>query len=294
MASKRKKFRKTAKKQNYFSLILLGSAVILSLLLIPLAMPVEFRPLTPLSVPKHLAQLTYTDPLTLTHLNTSVLGAQTIDPVDFVNDINLERAKVGSPALRLNTTLMRAAAMRVGVILKYQNFSHLDPHEGVELGTVLPKLNYNYVYATENIGMGGLSAADFVNGFMSSAMHKSNLLDPLLTETGAAIGDGPYQQYYVNIAVQIFAVPGGVDESRGYSTKDLVQYEEAETYLSDKLNPLRLLAQQILRNPEYTDTRVKNYIRQKEILEKLLARMRNNEPLENPDVALILEFNSLL
>ena len=176
--------------------------------------------LTRLPVPQNIPEITYSGPLTLSHVSQSVLGAETIDPIDFVAEINKERAKVGAPELRLNTTLMKAAKLRSDVILKHQNFSHQDPYEGIELGTVLPKLNYHFVYATENIGMGGVSAPDFVNGFMHSASHRENLLDPRLTETGAAIEDGQYQSWYVNVAVQLFAIPGGKDELRGYSDAD--------------------------------------------------------------------------
>lgn len=189
---------------------------------------------------------------------------------------------------------MNAAKMRAGVILKYQNFSHQDPHEGIELATVLPKLNYHFVYASENIGMGGISAADFVRGFMASTYHRQNLLDPRLTETGAAIVDGPYKQYYVNIAVQLFAIPGGTDEYLGYSKSERKQYEQALSELSGRLNPIRKIVQQLMKNPDYSQIRINAYTRQKKILESILARMREDKPLQNPDVALILEYNTLL
>lgn len=250
--------------------------------------------LSPLPVPEHITQVAYSGPLTLTSVDESVLGAQTIDPIDFVNEINKEREKIGSPPLRLSTVLMDAAKLRVEVIRKYQNFSHQDPHEGIELLTVLPKLNYHFVYASENIGMGGVSAPDFVNGFMHSTYHRENLLNPRLTETGAAIVDGPYQQYYVNFAVQLFAIPGGRDEYLGYTQTERARYEEARSALAARLNPVHRIIQQILKNPDYTDDQMEKYSRQREILETVLTRMRNSEPLESPHVALILEYNALL
>ncbi len=269
-------------------------AILTGLLAVSAMLPSSNTPLPPLPVPERITQTAYSGPLTLESYNVSVLGAQTIDRVDFVNEINKQRVNVGAPPLRLSTVLMNAAKMRAGVILKYQNFSHQDPHEGIELGTVLPKLNYHFVYATENIGMGGVSAADFVNGFMASTYHRQNLLDPRLTETGAAIVDGPYKQYYVNIAVQLFAIPGGEDEYRGYSAKERKQYEQAHTILTGKLNPFRRIVQQLLRNPDYSEKKITTYSRQKKILETILVRMREEKPLQNPDVALILEYNTLL
>jgi uncharacterized protein YkwD len=247
-----------------------------------------------LPVPTHITQYSYSGPLAISHLSKSVLGAQAIDPIDFINEINKERSKIGSPQLRLNTTLMRAAKMRVDVIKKYQNFSHQDPHEGIELGTVLPKLQYSFVYASENIGMGGLSAPDFVNGFMNSTSHRNNLLDPKLTETGAAIADGPYQQYYVNYAVQLFAIPGGQNEYLGYKPEEREFYEAELAAVNANLNPLIWVVGKFSRNPRYTDTHYKKLARQKVILETIVSLMRESKPLQNPDVAMILEFNTLL
>ncbi len=250
--------------------------------------------LLPLPVPTITKELSYSGPLALTNISQSVLGAQAIDPIDFVNEINSVREKAGAPFLRLSTTLMKAAAMRAEVIRKHQNFSHQDPFEGIELGTVLPKLEYAFVYASENIGMGGSSAQNFVAGFMNSTTHRNNLLDPTLTETGAAIVDGPYKQYYVNYAVQLFAIPGGRDEYLGYKDKDRLLYEKELLAVKKNLHPFVWLVARIKRNPLYTDAYHNKLIRQKMILETVLSLMRETKPLENKDVALILEYNALL
>lgn len=292
-AKKRRRHART--HQNSFrGIVQFGVIVGIAMIITNVATSSHPARLSPLPVPEHITHVEYSGPLTLTSISESVLGAQTIDPIDFINEINKERVKVGAPPLRLSKVLMDAAKMRAEVIRKYQNFSHQDPHEGIELLTVLPKLDYHFVYASENIGMGGVSAPDFVNGFMHSTFHRENLLNPQLTETGAAIVDGPYQQYYVNFAVQLFAIPGGQDEYLGYSPSERALYEETRTSLAAKLNPIRRIIQQALRNPDYTDKHITKLSRQKEILETILARMRKNEPLENHDVALILEYNMLL
>lgn len=283
-------------KQNHSSIpgIALGSILLLIGFLIGLRIAPKSESLTQLPMPQHITQLSYSGPLNLITTNQSVLGAQDIDPVDFINEINKVRVKTGAPALRLNTTLMRAAKMRVDVIQKYQNFSHQDPNEGIELGTVLPRLGYSFVYASENIGMGGISASNFVTGFMNSDAHRENLLNPTLTETGAAITDGPYHQYYVNYAVQLFAIPGGRNEYLGYKPEDRVLYETELAAVDANLNPLIWIIQRFKRNPLYTDAYYKKLARQKIILETILATMRRSKPLQNQDVSMILEFNTLL
>ncbi len=250
--------------------------------------------LVQLPVPTHISKTSVSGPLTLTTISDSVLGAQAIDPIDFVDEINKMRTKSNAPPLRLNTTLMKAAKMRADVIKKHQNFSHQDPYEGIELGTVLPKLQYTFKYATENIGMGGLSASNFVEGFMNSTSHRTNLLDPTLTDTGAAIVDGPYKQYYVNYAVQLFAIPGGTEEYLGYKDTEKQLYEAEFAAVNANLHPLIWFVERMKQNPRYTNKYYNKLTRQKEILETVLSRMRETKPLNNQDVALILEFNTLL
>lgn len=254
------------------------------------------KPTTPgqLPIPAHVSTTTLSGPLILPSSSRSVLGAQTIDPLDFIAEINAARETIGVPALRINTTLMRAAKLRVAVIKKHQNFSHQDPFEGIELGTVLPKVHYSFSYATENIGMGGLSAKNFVDGFLNSPSHKQNLLNPTLTETGAAIDDGPYQQYYVNYAVQLFAIPAGTDEYLGYKQGDIDLYEAQLSAVTSQLNPIVRLVTWYKYSKTYKPSRYTNLKRQQQILIRLLTTMKQSQPFTNSDVALLYEFNSLL
>lgn len=251
------------------------------------------KPLSRLEKPHE--PLTYLlAPLVLPSYLSSVLGAQSIDPADIVRYVNIERGKIGSKSLRINTTLLKAAQMRADVILKYQNFSHQDPFENIELVTVLPKLQYRYKYASENIGMGGLSAETFVNGFMSSESHRRNLLNPDLTDTGTAVVTGPYKQYYVNIAVQIFAIPGGLDEYLGYSYEDTKKYKQSLDEVNSKLNPFLWSVNTIMGNKEYSKEKYQKLVKQKEILNKIYTVMKEDKPLQNEQVALILEYNNNL
>lgn len=253
------------------------------------------RPLTVLPAPTFSTSLAYSGPMIIPLLsNKPVLGAQAIDPVEFVADINKERAKAGAKPLTLNTTLMRAAKLRVDVMKNHQNFSHFDPYEHIELATVLPKLNYHFYYAAENIGMGGLSAADFVAGFMNSTHHREALLDPRFTETGAAITDGPYGQYYVNYAVQLFAIPAGKNETLGYTVADKILYQRSLDAVNSDLNPLLWVVSRAVGNPYYTDAFYKKLTRQQQILQTIVPVMEQSRPFTNADVALILEYNSLV
>lgn len=233
-------------------------------------------------------------PLVLAKESSSVLGFGTFDPFEVIDAVNDERTKSGASPLRANETLMKAAAMRAQTILDNENFSHQDPYEHIELGSVLPRLKYNYVYASENIGMGGNSGRDFVNGFMNSTSHRINLLNPELTDTGVAVVDGPFERYYVNIVVQIFSIPGGVDEYRGYSQTDKLFFETQFTSVSTKLDPLTWWVLQLSEPAVYTEDKRKTLEEQKNMLHEVVAVMRSEKPLENSHVILIRKYNSLL
>jgi uncharacterized protein YkwD len=251
------------------------------------------KPLSYLPIPK-ISQVYLPPPLELPTYVASVLGTQVITPDDLVKYINIEREKTGAKPLRISKLLNEAAQMRADVILKYQNFSHQDPNENIELLTVLPKVNYRYSYASENIGMGGLSAESFVVGFMNSTLHRQNLLDSNLVDTGAAIVTGPYKQYYVNIAVQLFAIPGGREEYLGYSFDDTKKYEEQLKELNAELNPVIWFANKTIGNKLYTTERFNKLARQKELLLEVYNVMKEEKPLQSNHVASIIEYNNNL
>jgi uncharacterized protein YkwD len=251
------------------------------------------RALDTLPVPFR-SQVLLPDPLQLETISTSVLGAQVIEPTDVVKYINIERAKVGSPALRISPKLMEAAQKRADVILKYQNFSHQDPYENIELTTVLPKVHYYYRWASENIGMGGVSAEDFVGGFMHSTSHRENLLNKYLSDTGVAVVTGPYNQYYVNIAVQLFAIPGSEEDVLGYTKDEVSAYKTQLTTIDTKLNPVYWTIHSFIDPKDYTQSTHQKLTRQKEILDTVYNQMKLNKPLDNSQIALILEYNKNL
>ena len=147
----------------------------------------QFIPLSPIPIPNSITTTYLPGPLQLPTYIASVLGTQTIEPTDIVTYVNKERTLRGTHPLRISPLLMNAAQMRADVILRYQNFSHQDPNENIELLTVLPSVGYHFRYASENIGMGGLSGEDFVHGFMNSTAHRENLLNPSLSDTGVGI-----------------------------------------------------------------------------------------------------------
>lgn len=250
----------------------------------------SLRPLAQLTVPE-LSSVYLPGPYEAAVIESPVLGADTIDPLDVITYINNERMKRGAPPLRNNKTLALAAQKRADVILRYQNFSHQDPYEHIQLDTVLPLVNYPFKYASENIGMGDNSASAFVNGFMSSPSHKANLLNPKLEETGVAIITGAYQQYYVNIAVQLFAIPATQEQYLGYKQQDKENYKKLLNDIESQLALTNERLQNSVPDSEYYEGWQKILIRQREIVTILYNTMLEEQPFVKNLVTLIGEYN---
>jgi uncharacterized protein YkwD len=252
--------------------------------------PVPHR-LADLPIPDHPAAVTLPEPLTIAKPAANVLGAEPVNPDDIVTYVNEERMKRDIPPLRVNSLLTKAAQLRANVIIRYQNFSHYDPYEQTVLTTVLPKVGYTYSYASENIGMGGVSGKDFVAGFMSSAAHRDNLLDPKLEETGVGTATGPYRQFFVNVAVQLFGEPADRSTYLGYTSDDVARYGEMLTDIARQLVTVRHA-----RSADGTSDYYRRWetilIKQHEIMARLTDTMRHGKPFTEELIALIREYNA--
>jgi uncharacterized protein YkwD len=254
--------------------------------------PASLHTLALLPVPKEQPIVYFPGPYEASEIVSPVLGAETINPNDIALYINNERMKAGSPPLRVNEALTKAAQMRAETILRHENFSHQDPFEHIQLDTVLPIVKYPFTYASENIGMGDNSAKAFVYGFMHSTNHRLNLLNPDLKETGVALVTGAYKQYWVNIVVQLFAVPATQEQYLGYTKEDKEQYQQA---IKDLENQIALTQQRLanhIGDQEYYEGWQKVLIRQHQILVTLYNTMQEKQPFLKNLISLIREYNA--
>lgn len=254
----------------------------------------DYQALKPLSqlhvpeAPKLIFPGTYESP----QKESNVLGSEPIEPRDIITYINEERMKRGARPLRVSETLMKAAKMRAETIMKHQNFSHHDPYDGIQLDTVLPLLSYPFSWASENIGMGDSTARAFVSGFMNSPSHRANLLNPDLVETGVAVATGPYKQYYVNLAVQLFAIPVDRTTFLGYTEKDVEEYRALLTKIGKQLEITKKLKEKNPEDAQYYEDWQQILIRQQEIIATLSYTMGQDKPLSKELIAMIREYNS--
>ena len=106
--------------------------------------------------------------------------------------VNIERAKVGLPALTMSEDLNRAAQIRARETV--QSFSHTRPN-GSSFSSVLKENGISYRGAGENIAWGQRTPEAVVNAWMNSEGHRANILNKNYTSIGVGYhlnGSTPY------------------------------------------------------------------------------------------------------
>lgn len=114
--------------------------------------------------------------------STSSLPAVTYQDMalEFIDIMNDNRMSVGQKPLKVDDTLMRAAAIRAQELVT--SFAHIRPN-GLEPNSV------HSMITGENIARGSLNllpdAQSMADGFMGSSEHKKNAMSANFTKTGA-------------------------------------------------------------------------------------------------------------
>ena len=109
--------------------------------------------------------------------------------------VNQERAKVGLPALTLDTTASKAAQVRAKEIRT--SFSHTRPN-GSSCFTALKEAGVSYRTAGENIAAGQQTPEQVVAAWMNSEGHRKNILGSQYTAIGVGYLEGGYwTQFFI-------------------------------------------------------------------------------------------------
>ena len=119
---------------------------------------------------------------------------------DIVRFTNEERSEYGLTRLKIDNSLMKAAAERARECAV--DYSHTRP-DGSECFTILEEYRVSYSSMAENIyydTSSYRSASRTVAGWMNSPGHRKNILTPEFTH----IGVGVYTEDGKNYAVQLF------------------------------------------------------------------------------------------
>lgn len=124
---------------------------------------------------------------------------------DVITYTNEARARNGLRPLTTSAKLMDAARLHAQQMARYQQAEHTI--SGAQYPTVQSRIQaVGYVYSSiaENVAWNQQSARDVVNAWMRSPGHRANILDPTLTQIGAAIARSSKGEPYW---IQVFGTP---------------------------------------------------------------------------------------
>lgn len=124
---------------------------------------------------------------------------------DVVRFTNQERARNGLSALATSPRLMQAAQLHAQQMAQYQRMEHtISGAQYPTLQSRLDAVGYQYRNAAENVAWNSQTAQSVVTGWMNSAGHRANILNPDLTEMGAAMARSAKGEPYW---IQVFGTP---------------------------------------------------------------------------------------
>ncbi|RWZ55345.1 SafA/ExsA family spore coat assembly protein [Halobacillus fulvus] len=114
---------------------------------------------------------------------------------------NQERIERGLPALTANWQLSRVARYKSRDMRDRNYFSHTSPTYGSPF-QMMRDFNVSYRRAAENIAAGQRTPQQVVDGWMNSAGHRKNILDPNLTQIGVGYAKGgSYGHYWTQMFI---------------------------------------------------------------------------------------------
>lgn len=100
--------------------------------------------------------------------------------------VNVERAKIGQPALVQNSEVSRVARIKSEDFVKNNYFSHTSPTYGSPFD-MLKSFGIAFTAAGENIASGQKTATDVMNSWMNSSGHKANILSSTYNKIGVGV-----------------------------------------------------------------------------------------------------------
>jgi uncharacterized protein YkwD len=139
---------------------------------------------------------------------TSTSGSTTSSSsvvADIVRYTNDARVRNGLSPFVANQKLMDAASIQANQMARYQVADHtISGATYPTLQSRLQAVGYSYSSAAENVAWNQRDAQSVVNGWMTSAGHRANILDPYLKDIGAAMVRSSRGEPYW---IQVFGTP---------------------------------------------------------------------------------------
>ena len=119
---------------------------------------------------------------------------------------NYDRGASTLPALKENSSLDLAAALKLDDMIANNYFAHVSP-QGVSPWYFLKKSGYAYTAAGENLALNFSEPQTVEKAWMLSPEHRANILNSRFTEIGVAQKETIYNGQRTNFIVEFFGNP---------------------------------------------------------------------------------------
>lgn len=126
-----------------------------------------------------------------------------ITPEKILELTNKEREKAGVSPLTLDEKLTEAAVAKATHMFSHNYWSHTAP-DGTEPWYFFIQAGYIYRFAGENLARDFSQPEEVVRAWMSSPLHRENLLSPKYEDIGIAVVEGKLNGVTTTLVVQLF------------------------------------------------------------------------------------------
>lgn len=134
----------------------------------------------------------------------SVLGFATNIAEDRLFELtNQRRLEAGVAPLRFNQKLAAAAQAKAAYMFTQNFWAHNGP-DGTTPWKFVTDVNYDYMYAGENLAKDFENSSDVVEAWMASPTHRDNILQPRYEDIGFAVVNGTLLGEDTTLIVQMF------------------------------------------------------------------------------------------
>lgn len=130
----------------------------------------------------------------------------TVYPAVLADLTNQDRLAYNASKLTWNNTLEKAAKLKAEDMLKNGYFAHTSP-SGVTPWHWLKEVNYNFIYAGENLAVDFTESTNVQKAWLNSPKHRENILNSNFTEIGIATADGFFEGKNTTFVVEFFGKP---------------------------------------------------------------------------------------
>ena len=136
----------------------------------------------------------------------------TILPAVIVADTNEERTDGSLIPLERNVLLDAAATAKAEDMADGEYFAHYSP-DGHSPWYWLEVVDYDFVYAGENLAVHFTDSSKVVEAWMASPTHRDNIMNANYREIGIGTARGRYEGYDTIFVVQLFGTPLSTEDS---------------------------------------------------------------------------------